>query len=347
VTDFYQVTLTDVDNGGSQVLPVGTIFPSTAAPVFDEKTGELTKSNEGYALEGIFQEGTREDNFNAFFDLFDFSKDSGRIRVEIKFGASTIRTIEEHSTGPHIRACRLVQRPGALSTHAHFIVEIDSTSDDEIETNGKKASNPARIRRDQFYADRYQATTITVRAEGKEAKEFVLALKPTTEFGPLTEDRVEQVDERTWEASWSFEVPHENGRYLTWERTIEVQEGGRPLEEIPIMGEGPIIREGLRRAYQITDTNKFTTLGEWKEGVQKFWSPPALNAFRDPTRSNDVTPWQLRQPAAKNIWERTWRDFFIVADAEDILDLQARADAVPVPVINPIPDPTGFRPPEL
>jgi hypothetical protein len=341
----YTVVATSVDGGGTVTFPAGTIFPAQADPEYDQ-TAQIVREREILLLEGIFQEATEQLNFTRFFDLMDFVNTAGRVRIEIKLGGSNVRVLEPHSRGPLLRNLRLIQRPGALATHAHFTLEVDDTREPDETKGVKDASGLKRIRRQQFYDGRHQQTTWTIRATGRNAKELVEKFRPPDSLrakGALTSDELQQVDEQTWEQAHTFEAAQKPEIYLTWERRTTVAEGGSTIEEIPILGpSGPVLRKGQIRAHQVTDESTFTTLGRWKE---VFGTRPGLlfsDQFRDPTRSDRSQPF-LIVDARKDIWRKSVRDFYLVPPDVDVKGQIAAALSDVLPASGAAPDdPTGW-----
>ena len=323
----YQVVAASADGGGTITFPIGTIFPCNADPEYDDK-GKVKREREFYFLEGFFQEGGATDdliaknNFDKFFELFDFTNQAGRCTITIKFGGAIFRSIPVHARGPRLRNCRLLPQGGSVATHAHFSIEIEEMRDpDTAEID--EASSLKREKTEIDYNERRQETVYTVMAEGKDAEKLVMKFKPSSAAGPVEQTRNQKVDELTWIAAWKIETPHRVGQYLRWEREIEVVEGGVPLEEIPVFGipqigggvvagqkVGPVIRRGLQRAAVVTDTSRFTTLGQWRSNLP---TVPFLYPVdrRDPLRSSRRKPDTLVDPI-KDWWTRTIKDVYIM-----------------------------------
>jgi len=348
----YQIIATSVDGGGTHTFPVGTIFPPTMDPEYDD-TGKVKRIREVYDLEGFFQEpkpNAEQKNFQKYFALHDFVGKAGRCTIQILFGGSTFRTITAHARGPILRNCRALHRGGSFASHVHFGVQIENVKETKtLDTEG--AGGLKREKRFQEYDGRRISTTFTVTAEGEKAKEAVLKFKPASTAGPLLDEQVQQVDELRWTATWTIETPHKVGSYLKWEREVQVVEGGFPLEEIPILGvpddaggfagaaiSGPIIRRGLSRAFQITDTNRFTTLGKWRPNLPTV--PHLFSNFRDPLRSGRKSPDVLTDPV-RDVWTRTLKDFYLIAP-EDFL-LQPPSDPLPASIVLPADPPNWTK----
>lgn len=322
----YSVILASADGGGSFTFPIGTIFPPTTDPQYDD-TAKVIKIVETWALQGFFQEEdanpdvAAQKNFTKFFQLFDYTEAAGRVDVKIYFGATLFRHIPVNSHGPRLRNCRLLARAGSVVSHAQFAVDVEVLK--EKNTLGQEdAGNLKREKLQTKYDGRLLSTSYIVSASGDKAKELVLKFKPSDSAGPVEEESAKQIDDLTYRASWKIDAPHKNKAYLSWDREIKIVDAGAPQEEIPILGipdeagqvafggnEGPIIRRGLRRAFKITDTNRFRFLDKWKAALPAI--PLLFPGFFDPTQSNTSSPDHLVDPQ-RNIWERTREHFFLV-----------------------------------
>ena len=355
----YSVVVTSADGAGSFTFPVGTIFPPTTDPQYDE-AGKVVKIVETYALQGFFQEQdpnpdvAAQKNFARFFQLYDFVNAAGRVDVKIYFGAALFRSIPVNAHGPRLRNCRLLPRAGSVASHAQFAVDVEVLR--EKKTLGQEeAGNLKREKLQTKYDDRLISTTYRVSASGEKAKDLVLKFKPSDSAGPVELESAQQIDDLTYQATWRIDVPHKNKAYLSWDREIKVVSAGSPLDEIPILGvaneagqvaaggtEGPVIRRGLRRAFQITDTNRFRFLGKWKSAL------PAVAllfpSFLDATKSNTASPDHLVDPQ-RDVWERTREYFYLVAGtgAEVLLSPLAAISVGPLPAAAVEPtDPTNW-----
>ncbi len=333
----YEVTATSADGGGSFTFPVGTIFPPRLAVTYNEETGRREKLMRVIRLEGIFQGGTREQNFDRYFELDEYVAGAGRVALEIAFNGATEREFEVTERGPRLNNCQLVQRGGSLSTHAHFQVDVEIPEDVEDDD----LSRTTRQKTQERYDGRLIATQWSVTVTGKKAKDRVYKFKPKDDAGPLEEVAVQQVDARTWQATWRIATPHKVGEYVLWRREIAVVEGGSPLDETRILGspwnadfKGPILRRMPRAAWQVQDTNRFITLKRWLKKVPKL-KPLFSKSFRDPTRSNAVSPW-LPSDEVRGMLQREFKDFFLVND--DGL-VQKAIEAVKVPDVAQIKEP--------